>query len=111
MGQISRMNRADRFIKAFGDMAASLMADSLSVGQQPTVTGVELSTEEGHGEEVRVVIRLQDEKGNQHALLGDELFDPEYTDMDHAQIEFWADQFGLPYEEVQQRLKQANLVE
>ena len=105
MGQIARMNRACRFIDEFREELTPTL--TLQPGMNLTVKAVSLALREGSAEEVVAVALLQGVGGLPEVEVElDEgvLFDPEYSDVEHA-AEWLADRLNLDYDEVLQRLE------
>lgn len=107
MGQMSRMNRASRFIDNFADILTPRLG--LTSGQTLVVKDVGISTRDGGGEEVIGCVIVQLPDGSVCALeFPGVLYDPEYSTRADV-IEDLAAQFDLPREQVEQRMQDAEL--
>jgi hypothetical protein len=107
VGQITRMNRAKRFIKEFGkDILAQ---NTLKVGTKLTVRKVALGRWERDASVVTYYV-LEDEDGTQYEFNdGGVLFDPEYGDLEDT-AHGLAGLLGISEKQAEQRLRRADLV-
>lgn len=108
MGQISRQNRAYRFMKQFEDLFVA--SSRFKAGQKLTVKSVGLGSREASGEEVVEFVTVQDEAGNSYTFETGRsvLFDPEYVERDDV-AEILMRELGISEAEALAGLKQANL--
>ena len=108
MGQISRMNRAGRFITEF---SADFCKGVGEPGEAITIEEIFLTSLEGHGEEVVLCYRLKGANcGAPFTLIcPDFLFDPEYDNGEDL-VERVAANLNISEEEARERLKKANLL-
>lgn len=106
MGQISRMNRARRFIDEFDkDYRAR---SSFHPGQKLTVKDVSLAMRENTEEVIQCLV-LEDDKGETHEVeIPDTWFDPDAWSPEETTDQIVVD-LGLTEEEARRRVQKANL--
>ena len=108
MGQISRQNRAYRFMEQFENLFVA--RSRFKSGQKLTVKSVGLGSREASGEEIVKFVTVEDEAGNSHTFETDRamLFDPEYSERGDV-VEILTRELGISEAEALAGLKQANL--
>jgi hypothetical protein len=110
MGQILRMNRAARFIDAFGkDLTAQL---PLAKGDRLTVESIGIGPRDSDGEQVVVNLAVKKDGGEVHEVEltdWDVLFDPEYETAGDM-VEWLSEMLGISEDECHERMKAADLV-
>jgi len=106
MGQLSRMNRCDRFIDAFNEFAEK--SAGIKAGDKLEVVEVFLCQSDSD-ECVRTCVRVKLPDGTTEGLeIGSVLFDPEYGRFDED-VDWVPDMFGITAEEYEKRMTEADL--
>jgi hypothetical protein len=108
MGQISRSNRAERFIAEFAKEYGA--RSDFRPGQKLTVKEVKLDSRAGAGEEVCEYLIVEDERGELHEVeVPGIFFDPENHAPDDI-VDQLVRALGLSAKEARRRITKADLL-
>lgn len=106
MGDMSRMNNADKFVNAFDDLASA--ATGLKPGDKLEVLSVGLASCSGY--EVKAVVTFKLPNGQQETLeVGEVLFDPDYSAF-VDDVEWLPAHFGIDEAEYERRMRKGGLL-